>query len=291
MKKLLLVGMVAGSLFAFPGMAGGSMSGHAGMMGKPLKGLTDNTVLAKLNGKPIRVKDINAYLQGITGDYRIKLQDLPAQHVKEFVKQYIKMKELYDAKAKEITKTPQYKAAAEKLAVDMWLNDRLNKIKISEYEIKKFYNENKDLYFKSEPKFKARHILVKDEKLAQKIINELKGLKGKALEKKFAELAKKYSIGPSKVEGGELGWFSPNQMVPEFSQACSKLKVGEMTLKPVKTRYGYHIILLEGKDSKNYVPLSKVKQQIIEYLKRKKLQDELKRIRNSYKVKYLIPKN
>jgi parvulin-like peptidyl-prolyl isomerase len=291
MKKFMLVGLIAGSLFAFPGMAGGSMSGHAGMMGKPMKGLKDNTILAKLNGKPIRVKEINAYLQGITGDYRIRLQDLPAQHVKEFVQQYLKMKEIYNSRAKAITKAPQYKAAAEKLAVDMWLNDRLNKTKISEYEIKKFYNENKDLYFKSEPKFKARHIVVKDETLARKLIKELKGLRGKSLESKFAKLAKKYSTGPSKVQGGELGWFDPNQMVPEFSKACANLSEGEITLEPVKTRFGYHIILLEGKDSKNYIPLAKVKRQIIEYLKREKLQKELKRIKNSYKVKYLIPKN
>ena len=162
---------------------------------------------------------------------------------------------------------------------------------IGDKALQKFYNENKDLYFKSEPKFKARHIVVKDETLARKLIKELKGLRGKSLESKFAKLAKKYSTGPSKVQGGELGWFDPNQMVPEFSKACANLSEGEITLEPVKTRFGYHIILLEGKDSKNYIPLAKVKRQIIEYLKREKLQKELKRIKNSYKVKYLIPKN
>ncbi|NPA12095.1 MAG: cell division protein [Epsilonproteobacteria bacterium] len=291
MKKLLTIGLISAvSLFAFPGMAGGNMHGKAGMIGKPIKGLKDDTVLAEVDGKKITVKEINAYLQGITGDYRIKLQDLPAQHVKKFVSQYIETYELYNKKAKSITNTPQFKAAVMKLAVDMWLKNRLNNINISDKEAKEFYEKNKDIYFKTTPKIKARHIVVKDEKTAEKIISELKGLKGKELEKKFAELAKKYSIGPSKVQGGELGWFDPNQMVPAFKAAVEKMKPGELTAKPVKTRFGYHVILVEAKNDKSYMPFNQVKAQIKEYLKRVKLQEELKKIKNSYKVKYTIPK-
>jgi len=292
MRKIILSGLIAVSgLFAFPGMMGGSMAGHAGLQGKPMPGLKDSTVLAELNGKKITVKEINAYLQGITGDNRIRLQDLPAQHVKQFVTQYVQMKEIYNTKAKSITNTPQYKAAAEKLAVDMWLKNRLQEIKVSDSEAKAFYNKNKDVYFKTTPKIKARHIVVKDEKTAEKLINELKGLHGKALEQKFAELAKKYSIGPSKVQGGELGWFDPKQMVPAFAQAAEKLKPGEITLKPVKTRFGYHVILVEAKNNKNYLPFSQVKNQIVQYLKRVKLQKELQKIKDSNKVKYMIPKS
>jgi len=289
MKKLILGSVIsAAALMAFPGMQG--MGIGAGMAGKPIKGLKDSTVLAKVNGKPITVKEINYYLQGITGDSRIRLQDLPAQHVKKFVKDYIDTLEIYNKKAKSITKTPQYKAAAMKLAVDMWIKHRLDTIKISEKEAKAFYEKNKDLYFKTAPMIKARHILVKSEKEAEKLIKELKGLKGKALEKKFAELAKKYSIGPSKVNGGELGWFNPKQMVPEFAKAASELKPGEITLKPVHTRFGWHIILVEGKKNNNYIPFDKVKWQIIGYLKRLKLQKELKQIESSEKVTYTIPK-
>ncbi len=290
MKKIMIAGLVSVvSLLAFPGMQG--MGGNGNLTGKPIKGLKNSTVLAKVNGKKITVGDINYYLQGITGDNRIKLQDLPAQHVKKFVEQYIETLEIYNKKAKSITKTPQFKAASMKLAVDMWLKHRLENIKISEKKAKAFYEKNKDLYFKTAPMIKARHILVKDEKEAEKLINELKGLKGKALEEKFASLAKKYSIGPSKVQGGELGWFNPKQMVPEFSKAASELKPGEITLKPVHTRFGYHIILVEGKKSNSYIPYDKVKNQIIGYLKRVELQKELKNIKNSLKVTYTIPKN
>ena len=290
MKKIVLGSMVvAASLFAFPGMKGMGMG--SGMIGKPLPNLKDNTVLAEVNGKKITVKDVNYYLQGITGDNRIRLQDLPAQHVKKFVKDYIDTLEIYSRKAKSIENTPQFKAAKMKLAVDMWIKHELNNIKISDKEAKEFYEKNKDIYFKTTPKIKARHILVKDEKEAIKLINELKGLKGKALEEKFAELAKKYSVGPSKVNGGELGWFDPKQMVPEFAKAVTELKPGQMTLKPVHTRFGWHIILVEGKKDNNYLPYEQVKPQIIAYLKQKKLKEELQKLQNSYKINYKIPQN
>ena len=288
MKKIIIGSMISvAALFAFPGMQG-SMGMGAGMQGKPLKNLTNNTVLATLDGKKITVSEINAYLQGITGDNRIKLQELPAQHVKKFVSQYIDTLELYK-KAKSVENTPQFKAAKMKLAVDMWLKNQYQNVKIPEKEIKAFYEKNKDLYFKTTPKIKARHILVKSEKEAEKLINELKNLHGKALEEKFAKFAKEYSIGPSKVNGGELGWFSPKQMVPAFSKAASELKPGQITLKPVHTRFGYHVILVEGKQTNSYIPFDKVKLQIINYLKQLKLKNELQKIHSQENVKYSIP--
>jgi parvulin-like peptidyl-prolyl isomerase len=286
-KKLLLTTSIAISAFAFAGMAHGGKAQAHNMA--PMKGLKDSTIVAKINGKKVTVKDVNAYMQGMTKDFRIKLQDLPAQHVGDFVKKYVDTEKYYNAAAKKITKTPQYKALMKKIAVDLWMTQEYNKIKVSTAEAKAFYDKNKDLYFKTEPKLKARHIVVKDEKLAQKIINELKGLHGKALENKFAKLAKKYSIGPSKIDGGELGYFDPKSMAPNFAQAASSLKVGEITTKPIQTRFGYHVILLEDKNTKNYVPFNKVKGQIIAYLKNKKLDDELTAIDNKTKVKFLIP--
>ena len=282
MKKIVLGGLIAAAAFAFPGMQGG-MGGNAAMTGKPMKGLTDNTVVATVDGKKVTVKDVNNFLQGMTADNRIRLQDLPAQHVGQFVKQYVDTMVLYK-KAKEVEKTPQFQALVKKMAVDYWLKQQLNTMKIPDSEVKKFYEANKDIYFKTTPKVKARHIVVKDEKTAQNLINELKTLKGKALEEKFAALAKKYSTGPTKVNGGELGWFDPKQMVQPFAEAVNNMKPGQMTLKPVKTRFGYHVILVEAKNEKNYMPLNEVKLQIIEYLKREKLQKEIQKLRDSSKV-------
>ncbi len=286
MKKIVLGSIIVAAAFAFPGMQG-MMGGNAGMNGKPMKGLTDNKVVAVVNGKKVTVKDVNIFLQGLTGDNRIKLQQLPAQHVGQFVKQYVDTLVLYK-KAKSVEKTPQFQALIKKMAVDYWLKQKLMNTKISDKEVKEFYEKNKDIYFKTTPKVKARHILVKDEKTAEKLINELKGLKGKALEEKFAALAKKYSTGPTKVNGGELGWFSPKQMVKPFAKAVEELKPGQITLKPVKTRFGYHVILVEAKNTQNYMPLNQVKLQIVEYLKRVKLQKEIQKIKDSSKVEYKI---
>ena len=274
MKKILISGLVAISLFGFNGNSSNQN-----------QQLSDTTVVAVVDGKKIRIKDINDYLQGISGDYNLKVQNLPKQHLQQFINQYIDTL-IYYKKAKAITHTPEFKAAMMKLAVDMWLKYKLDNIKVSEKEAKEFYEKYKDIYFKAPPQIKARHIVVKDETLAKKIIDELKGLKGKALEEKFAELAKKYSTGPTKVNGGELGWFDPKQMVPSFAEAVKNMKVGELTLKPVKTKFGYHVILVEDKKKAGYIPFEEAKPQIIEYLKRVKLQEELQKLKNSVKVEY-----
>ena len=88
--------------------------------------------------------------------------------------------------------------------------------------------------------YKSRHILVKTEEQAKQIIAELDNGKN------FAQLAMKHSIDASAKKGGELGWFSANQMVEPFTEATQKLTNGSYTHTPVKTRFGWHIIRLDG---------------------------------------------
>ncbi len=98
--------------------------------------------------------------------------------------------------------------------------------------------------------YKARHILVNSDAEAIDIIGQLK-----KNPKAFDALAKKKSIDPgSKDKGGELGWFDPRGMVPEFGNAVTQLEKGHFTQDPVKSRFGYHVILLE--DSRPLVPPS-----------------------------------
>lgn len=92
-----------------------------------------------------------------------------------------------------------------------------------------------------EKQLKARHILVKTDEEARAIIKELQGGAD------FSELAKAKSTGPSGSKGGDLGTFGKGQMVPEFEAAAYGLEKGDYSKEPVKTQFGFHVILVEDK--------------------------------------------
>ncbi|MGD9639330.1 MAG: peptidylprolyl isomerase [Alphaproteobacteria bacterium] len=105
----------------------------------------------------------------------------------------------------------------------------------------------KDMYKKhlkenpSKEQIKARHILLKTQEDALKVIEQLK--KGAD----FAELAKEKSIGPSAPTGGDLGYFDKDAMVAEFADAAFAMKVGDFSEKPVQTQFGWHVIKIEDR--------------------------------------------
>ena len=118
---------------------------------------------------------------------------------------------------------------------------------ITEAALQKLYAETKS-EMAGEEEVKARHILLNDEGKAIKLIKSLKD------GAEFSGTAAKHSTGPSASSGGDLGWFTRGQMVPEFSEAAFKLKPGQIVDKPVKTQFGWHIILVE--DRKKAAPPS-----------------------------------
>lgn len=132
--------------------------------------------------------------------------------------------------------------------------------------------------------YKARHILVKTEAEAKKLIGELN--KGAD----FAKLANKYSLDAKESQnGGELGWFVTGQMVAPFSEAVAKLENGKFTETPVKTQFGWHIILREDSRKQTPPPLEAVREQLLPYLQRKKVQNMVESLRNQAKVEILVP--
>lgn len=132
--------------------------------------------------------------------------------------------------------------------------------------------------------YKARHILVEDEKQALDAIRRL----GKGED--FAALAKKISKDPgSKNSGGELGWFAPQQMVPPFSDAVVALKNGEITKAPVKTDFGWHVIQRE--DSREQAPpaFEAVKDQLTSFMQTEKLKTYIAELESKAKIERLVP--
>lgn len=131
--------------------------------------------------------------------------------------------------------------------------------------------------------YKARHILVKAEDEAKKIIAELE--KGGD----FQALAKKHSIDPMGSEGGDLGWFTADRMVPPFSEAVIALENGKFSKEPVQTQFGWHVILREESRPLTPPPFDAVKEQIRPMLQRQKAQTMIENLRNSAQVEILLP--
>ncbi len=247
-------------------------------------------ILVTVNGHNITKKDAEAFVSATAPNAHY--EKLTPQQ-KALVKKTLVEKALFAEVAKKegIDKTPEFKRNMEKigneLAVNMWMKKQMDNAVVSDSEAKAFYDKNKEK-FKMPELVHARHILVKDEKTANDIIKQLKGLKGDKLKAKFIELAKAKSTGPSAPKGGDLGKFKKGQMVPEFSKAVWALKPGEITTKPVKTQFGYHVIYLESKDAPKTVPYDTVKDRIIASLKQqefaKKIAEMAKELRSKAKI-------
>jgi peptidyl-prolyl cis-trans isomerase C len=148
----------------------------------------------------------------------------------------------------------KYDLAKQAILINTFLTDYVKANPISEAQLKAEYEVIKTNLGTTE--FKARHILVENESEAQAIIAKLD--KGE----KFSELAKASKDPGSKDKGGELGWSSPNAYVKPFGEALNKLKKGEYTKTPVKSDFGYHVIMLEDSRPATPPPFEQVKPQL-----------------------------
>jgi len=242
--------------------------------------------LVSVNGKPITQEEVDQELmQATQGRFNQVPADRQAAFRQQVLQQLIGKELIYDdAKKSGITKSAEYKAEYKKLeermkkelAIQVWQKKLLDGIKISNKELKDYYKKNID-EFREKESVHARHILVKTEAEANKIISQLKSLSGEKLKEKFIELAKKESTGPSGPNGGDLGYFSKGQMVPEFNDKVFSMKKGTITKKPVKTQFGYHIIYLEDKKPSMTRSFDEVKAFIEQRLKMEKFKEVMKK--------------
>ncbi len=147
-----------------------------------------------------------------------------------------------------------YLALSEKVTSD---------VKLTDAEIKAFFDKYIDQYGGQPEQVRARHILVKTEDEAKAIIAQLQpGAKGANVEA-FAALAKEKSTEPAaKESGGDLGYFSKGKMVPDFEKAAFAQKVGTISQNPVKTEFGYHVILVEDHKQAVTPDFTKVKAEV-----------------------------
>lgn len=122
--------------------------------------------------------------------------------------------------------------------------------------------------------YQARHILVSTEDEAKKVIEELNAGKD------FAELAKEHSKDQgSAQQGGDLGWFTPEVMVPPFSEAVTKLEKGQTTQTPVQTQFGFHVIRLDDTRKSEPPKLEEIRPQLVQQLQAQKFNKYLEDLR------------
>ena len=235
-------------------------------------------IAAKVNEYIITAQDVlDAFKRLPTKIKEKPLPDLYPSIVNELINQHLITKQAYKEKLDQNTIIiDQVKKNKDQIIARYWMNNFLiNQTKRENIEI--FYN-NYLKSFKKSKEFNASHILVKKEKEALEIIKQLKN------KAKFSELAKTKSIGPSAKNEGQLGWFSSGQMVKEFEKATFALKKGEITKTPVKTQFGFHIILLNDVRVSKPKKLSDIQQSIIDRIKKNSLSNLEKEIRKNKKI-------
>src|SRR5271156_1171326 len=127
-----------------------------------------------------------------------------------------------------------------------------------------------------EPEVHARHILLPTEEEAKAALARIKAGED------FAKVATELSKDPS-GEGGDLGWFTKDRMVPEFSEAAFKLKKGEVS-EPVKTQFGWHIIKIEDTRTKSFPPFEQIKDQAARYVAQKAESDAITQLHSAAKI-------
>src|SRR6202166_62635 len=247
------------------------------LAGLPLRAEDANPVLAKVNGTEIRQSDV-ALAEEELGPSLAQMD--PATKKDNVLAFLIDMKIV--AKAAEDKKVENSEDFKKRLAFtrNRLLMDSLlateGKSATTDDAMKKVYDEASK-QITGEQEVHARHILVETEDEAKAVAEELK--KGAD----FAELAKKKSKDPGASDGGDLGFFTKDQMVPEFSTVAFALEPGKIS-DPVKSQFGWHIIKVEEKRNRKAPEFDQVKSQIETYVTRKAQADYVAKLREGAKV-------
>jgi peptidyl-prolyl cis-trans isomerase C len=241
-------------------------------------------VVAKVNGVDVHESDLAMAEE----DMGQNAQTMTADAKRDYLLQYLS-DVILAARAAETKKVADQKEFKSRLA---FLRNKLlmetllqqeGKAAVTPAAMKTVYDEAAK-QMGQEQEVRARHILVPTEDEAKAILVELK--KGTD----FAELAKQKSKDPgAAAEGGDLGYFTKAQMVPEFAEVAFKLDKGQVS-DPVKTQFGWHIIKVEDKRTKPVPSFDEVKDQVSSYVERKAQAEYIANLRKDAKIERLDKK-
>ena len=231
-------------------------------------------VAATVNGTPILKKQLDQIMQQQAGQGMPDNPETRKMVIDNLAMQIIVAQE---AEKKGLEKVPEVKEQLEmahlSIMANSYVKDYMKTATVTDEALKAEYDKFKATQGGNE--YKARHILVPTEAEAKDIIAKIT-----KDPKAFDGLAKSKSKDPgSKDKGGDLGWFNPHNMVPEFGNAVAKLEKGKFTTEPVKSQFGYHVILLEDTRPLAVPSLDEVKAGLTQQLQQqnlKKMLDDMK---------------
>ena len=235
-------------------------------------------VIARIDGQPILRSEMQSTMRGLPP----QAQSLPMETLYPMLLERVIDLRLIGSAARgaKLEDDPAIKKkvaeAADRVLQEAFLT-RSVESKVTEAALREKYKT----YAATVPgqeEINARHILLKTEVEAKAVIVELK--KGAD----FVDLAKKRSVDPAAATGGDLGYFTKDQMVPEFSEAAFNLKKGEITETPVKSSFGWHVIRVEDKRTSGPPAFEEVREELSESMSREVIQDLLKDLRAKAKV-------
>lgn len=234
--------------------------------------LAQETVVATVNGKPVTQSEVQAYLNQ---------HNLPPEEKTRAVDEIVARELVFqDAVARKLGDKPEVSQKLEEVRRQVLLaaalEEALRANPVTEEGLRKAYEQGVAQFQATE--YKARHILLASEADAKAVIEQLE--KGAD----FAKLAADKSTDPAGRNGGDLGWFAPQQMVPPFSAALTTLKKGEHTKEPVQTRFGWHVILLEDVRQAEPPTLDQVRGKLTEALRQQHVAEYVQQLRDKAKI-------
>ncbi len=206
---------------------------------EPLKIRQGNPVVAKVDGQDIMRGEVFGFIQNLPEDMRkLPIQQLYPLALEQVINAKVVEEKVAGANLdsnEEVKK--QLEQAKKQIVRNVFIQQKVNEL-VTEDRLKKSYDEYIENVGDVE-ETKARHILVETEDEARDLLAKLND--GAA----FEDLAKEHSTGPSAERGGDLGWFTKEEMVPEFAEYAFEIKPGNVGKKPVKTQFGWHVVKVE----------------------------------------------
>jgi len=246
---------------------------------KPTAPTAKEPAAATVNGTPITQKMVDLIAKRGVAAGRPDTPEARASIIDQLTLQVVLADE---AVKKGLDKSPevaqQIEAIKQSVLANAYVEDFLKTNPVSDAEVTAAYDRIKATITGNE--YKARHILVEKESEAKDIIAKLK--KDPAV---FQKLAKERSMDQSsKDRGGDLGWLDSSHMAQEFSAALGKLEKGGFTQEPVRTDYGYHVILLEDVKPIEAPPLDDVKVQLTQQIQQQNVKKQLETLKAAAKI-------